>query len=127
MFHLMFLIRRVSRMMLAPLLITGPRTVAPLPEEIGKRFESLHRGTRADVQTGGSSPGIHDARRPSRVNSVIARGAFHAKHTSAPLGANRHAGLEAGRAIVFGFHGAIVPIVCSPILDIRPWLAVRHG
>lgn len=44
------------------LVITGSSTVAPLAAEIGKRFESLHAGVRVDVQTGGSSRGIADAR-----------------------------------------------------------------
>jgi phosphate transport system substrate-binding protein len=44
------------------LVLTGSSTVAPLAEEIGKRFESLHPGARVDVQTGGSSRGVHDAR-----------------------------------------------------------------
>jgi len=34
--------------------------MAPLISEIGKRFETLHPGTRVDVQTGGSSRGIAD-------------------------------------------------------------------
>jgi phosphate transport system substrate-binding protein len=42
------------------LVITGSSTMAPLVSEIGKRFESLHPGTRIDVQTGGSSRGIAD-------------------------------------------------------------------
>ncbi len=44
------------------LVITGSSTVAPLVAEIGKRFEAAHPGTRVDVQTGGSSRGIADAR-----------------------------------------------------------------
>ncbi|MFA5939568.1 MAG: phosphate ABC transporter substrate-binding protein [Sinimarinibacterium sp.] len=44
------------------LVITGSSTVAPLVAEIGKRFESLHPDVRVDVQTGGSSRGIADAR-----------------------------------------------------------------
>ena len=44
------------------LVITGSSTVAPLATEIGKRFESLHPSVRVDVQTGGSSRGIADAR-----------------------------------------------------------------
>ena len=43
------------------LVITGSSTMAPLVLEMGKRFESLHPGTRIDVQTGGSSRGIADA------------------------------------------------------------------
>lgn len=44
------------------LTITGSSTVAPLAMEIAKRFESIHPDTRIDVQTGGSSRGINDAR-----------------------------------------------------------------
>ncbi|MFQ5501529.1 MAG: phosphate ABC transporter substrate-binding protein [Phycisphaerae bacterium] len=44
------------------LVLTGSSTVAPLAAEIGKRFESLHPGVRVNVQTGGSSRGIADAR-----------------------------------------------------------------
>jgi phosphate transport system substrate-binding protein len=45
------------------LVLTGSSTIAPLAAEIGKRFEERHPGTRIDVQTGGSSRGIADARR----------------------------------------------------------------
>lgn len=44
------------------LVLTGSSTIAPLASEIGKRFESLHDNIRVDVQTGGSSRGISDAR-----------------------------------------------------------------
>lgn len=44
------------------LILTGSSTLAPLASEIGKRFESLHSNVRVDVQTGGSSRGISDAR-----------------------------------------------------------------
>jgi phosphate transport system substrate-binding protein len=44
------------------LTLTGSSTVAPLALEIAKRFEKLHPGVRIDVQTGGSSRGINDAR-----------------------------------------------------------------
>jgi phosphate transport system substrate-binding protein len=42
--------------------LTGSSTIAPLALEIGKRFEKLNKGVRVDVQTGGSSRGINDAR-----------------------------------------------------------------
>lgn len=45
------------------LILSGSSTIAPLAGEIGKRFESLHPGVRIDVQSGGSSRGIADARR----------------------------------------------------------------
>lgn len=44
------------------LVLTGSSTVAPLVAEIGKRFEAQHPDVRIDVQTGGSSRGIADAR-----------------------------------------------------------------
>lgn len=43
--------------------ITGSSTVAPLLAEIAKRYEAEHPHLRIDVQTGGSSRGIADARR----------------------------------------------------------------
>lgn len=42
--------------------LTGSSTVAPLAAEIARRFEVEHPGVRVDVQTGGSSRGIADAR-----------------------------------------------------------------
>ncbi|MDQ6978717.1 MAG: phosphate ABC transporter substrate-binding protein [Mariprofundaceae bacterium] len=44
------------------LVLTGSSTVAPLALEIGKRFEQQHPGVRVDVQTGGSTRGVLDAR-----------------------------------------------------------------
>lgn len=44
------------------LTITGSSTVAPLVAELAKRFEQGHPNVRIDVQTGGSSKGIADAR-----------------------------------------------------------------
>lgn len=44
------------------LVITGSSTIAPLAAEIAKRFEQQNPGVRIDVQTGGSSRGVTDAR-----------------------------------------------------------------
>jgi len=44
------------------LTLTGSSTVAPLALEIGKRFEEKNPGVRVDVQSGGSSRGVADAR-----------------------------------------------------------------
>jgi phosphate transport system substrate-binding protein len=44
-------------------ILTGSSTIAPLAAELGKKFEKAHPGVRIDVQTGGSSRGIADARR----------------------------------------------------------------
>ena len=44
------------------LVLTGSSTIAPLAAELGKKFERLHPGVRVDVQSGGSSRGVADAR-----------------------------------------------------------------
>lgn len=44
------------------LVLTGSSTLAPLVAEIAKRYEAQHPDVRIDVQTGGSSRGIRDAR-----------------------------------------------------------------
>jgi phosphate transport system substrate-binding protein len=44
------------------LTLSGSSTVAPLLSEIAKRFEAQNPGTRIDVQMGGSSRGVLDAR-----------------------------------------------------------------
>lgn len=44
------------------LTLTGSSTIAPLIGEIAKRYEAAHPNVRIDVQTGGSSRGISDAR-----------------------------------------------------------------
>lgn len=44
------------------LVLTGSSTVAPLALEIAKRFERQNPGVRIDVQSGGSSRGVADAR-----------------------------------------------------------------
>jgi len=55
------------------LAITGSSTVAPLAAEIANRFESEHPGVRIDVQTGGSSRGVADARRGSADIGMASR------------------------------------------------------
>jgi len=55
------------------LVLTGSSTVAPLAAEIGKRFEAEHPGVRIDVQTGGSSRGIADARKGLADIGMVSR------------------------------------------------------
>ncbi len=57
-----FLLSKPADTKIDKLVLTGSSTIAPLAAEIGKRFESLHGNARVDVQTGGSSRGISDAR-----------------------------------------------------------------
>lgn len=54
-------------------MITGASTLAPLISEIGKRFESLHPKVRVDVQTGGSSRGVADARQGLADIGMVSR------------------------------------------------------
>ena len=55
------------------LVITGSSTVAPLVLESAKRSEKEHPGTRIDVQTGGSSRGIRDARMGAADIGMVSR------------------------------------------------------
>lgn len=55
------------------LVLTGSSTVAPLALEIAKRFEKENHGMRVDVQTGGSSRGINDARKGLADIGMVSR------------------------------------------------------
>lgn len=55
------------------LVVTGASTLAPLISEIGKRFESLSPNVRVDVQTGGSSRGVADARQGLADIGMVSR------------------------------------------------------
>lgn len=53
--------------------LSGSSTVAPLAAEIAKRYEASHHGIRVDVQTGGSSRGIADARSGTAQIGLVSR------------------------------------------------------
>jgi phosphate transport system substrate-binding protein len=55
------------------LVLTGSSTVAPLVAEIAKRYEAQHAGVRIDVQSGGSSRGITDARQGVADIGMVSR------------------------------------------------------
>ena len=55
------------------LILTGSSTIAPLASEIAKKFESAHPGVRVDVQSGGSSRGIGDARQGVADIGMVSR------------------------------------------------------
>lgn len=55
------------------IVLTGSSTIAPLASELARRFESLHPGIRIDVQTGGSSRGIADAKRGVADIGMVSR------------------------------------------------------
>jgi phosphate transport system substrate-binding protein len=56
------------------LVLTGSSTVAPLASELARRFEAENPGVRIDVQTGGSSRGILDARKGLADIGMVSRG-----------------------------------------------------
>lgn len=53
--------------------LTGSSTIAPLIMEMGKRFEKTHPGLKVDVQTGGSSRGVKDAREGTADIGMVSR------------------------------------------------------
>lgn len=55
------------------LVLTGSSTIAPLMLEVAKAFEVKHRGVRIDVQTGGSSRGVTDARQGNANIGMVSR------------------------------------------------------
>ncbi len=57
----------------ARLSLTGSSTIAPLALEIAKRYEAQNEGLRIDVETGGSSRGMADARRGLADIGMVSR------------------------------------------------------
>ncbi|RMF37555.1 MAG: phosphate ABC transporter substrate-binding protein [Planctomycetota bacterium] len=55
------------------IVLTGSSTLAPLMVELGRAFEVQHPQIRVDVQTGGSSRGITDARRGVADLGMVSR------------------------------------------------------
>ncbi len=56
------------------IVLTGSSTIAPLATELALAFEARHVGVRVDVQTGGSSRGILDARDGTADIGMVSRG-----------------------------------------------------
>ena len=55
------------------IIITGSSTVAPVISDLAKLYESTHKNIRVDVQTGGSSRGILDARKGLASIGMVSR------------------------------------------------------
>ena len=55
------------------LVLTGSSTVAPIAAELAARFEKANPGIRIDVQSGGSSRGIADARSGLAAIGMVSR------------------------------------------------------
>ena len=64
---------KVSDQLQGKLVLTGSSTVAPLAAEIAKRYEAEKPGVRVDVQSGGSSRGIADARQGVADIGMVSR------------------------------------------------------
>ena len=99
------------------LVLTGSSTVAPVMHEIARRFESQHPEYRIDVQTGGSSRGIGDAK-----NGVADIGM-----ASRDLKPAEISGLVANRIAIDGI--CLIAHQSNPIesLDADQVRAVYHG
>ncbi|NRA65171.1 MAG: phosphate ABC transporter substrate-binding protein [Pseudobacteriovorax sp.] len=65
--------------------VTGSSTVAPLIAEIAKEYESKHPNIRIDVQTGGSSRGILDARQQTSDIGMVSRALKPAENDIKPV------------------------------------------
>lgn len=55
------------------LVVTGSSTIAPLVADVAARYEAEHPGVRVDVQTGGSSRGMADARQGLADVGMVSR------------------------------------------------------
>jgi phosphate transport system substrate-binding protein len=55
------------------LVLTGSSTMAPLVQEIGRRFEKDHPGVRIDVQAVGSARGVSDVQQGLSEIGMVAR------------------------------------------------------
>ncbi|MEC9282753.1 MAG: phosphate ABC transporter substrate-binding protein [Bdellovibrionota bacterium] len=55
------------------LVVTGSSTIAPVLSDIAKSFEKKNSNYRIDVQTGGSSRGVNDARRELSDIGMVSR------------------------------------------------------
>lgn len=55
------------------LVLTGSSTIAPLASELARQFEADNPGVRVDVQMGGSSRGVADARKGLNDIGMVSR------------------------------------------------------
>lgn len=62
------------------IVITGSSTIAPVISDIAKLYEKDHQEVRIDVQTGGSSRGILDARKGLAQISMVSRALKEREH-----------------------------------------------
>ncbi len=95
------------------LTLTGSSTIAPVASEIAKRFESLNKDVRVDVQTGGSSRGIADARTGVADIGMVSRAL---KDSEADLKAYRFA--SDGIGLIVHASNGVSSLTDQQIIDI---------
>jgi phosphate transport system substrate-binding protein len=96
------------------LTVTGSSTMAPLVNEIAKRFEIAHPNVRIDVQTGGSSRGLADVQRGTADIGMSSR-ALHALemiHADTTLLAND------GVCFIINRDNPVTTLTAAQIIDI---------
>ncbi|MEO0867151.1 MAG: phosphate ABC transporter substrate-binding protein [Cyanobacteria bacterium J06642_11] len=94
-------------------ILTGSSTVAPLASELGKRFEQDNPGVRVDVQTGGSSRGLADARSGQADIGMMSRD-LAADETDVEA----HAIARDGVALIVHGENPVAELSSQQILDI---------
>jgi phosphate transport system substrate-binding protein len=95
------------------LTVSGSSTLAPLVREIAERFEAAHPGVRVDVQTGGSSRGIADARRGTVQIGMVSRALGAGEHdlTATPIARD-------GVAIIVHATNPVASLTDAQIVDV---------
>jgi len=98
------------------LTITGSSTVAPLMGEIAHRFEAEHPGVRIDVQSGGSSQGIADARRGTAEIGMASRALAEREAEAGTL--LTHTIARDGIALIVNRENRVESLTSSAVRDI---------
>ena len=105
-------------------ILTGSSTVAPLASELGKRFEQEYPNVRVDVQTGGSSRGLADARSGQADIGMMSR-----ELTDSETDVTAYAIAQDGVAIIVHAENPVTELSPEQIVkiykgDITQWSAV---
>lgn len=106
------------------IILTGSSTVAPLASELGKRFEEEHPNVRVDIQTGGSSRGLADARSGQADIGMMSRDLANDEND-----VTAHAIARDGVAIVIHTDNPVTELTPDQVVDlykgeITQWSAV---
>lgn len=107
------------------IILTGSSTVAPLASELGKRFEEEYPNVRVDIQTGGSSRGLADARSGQADIGMMSRDLANDEND-----VTAHAVARDGVAIVIHADNPVAELTPEEVVDlykgeITQWSAVE--